>query len=91
MHAVIGKVSIEAGREAEAAEHLRTNILPRVKEAPGVVTGHWVAPQEGHGMAITIFDSEEAAQQGAEMAQDAPRPDFVTFDSIEVREVIEHI
>jgi hypothetical protein len=91
MHAVIGKVSIEPGREDEAADHLRTNVLPRVKEAPGVVAAYWVAPQDGHGMGITIFDSEEAARQGAEMAQNAPRPDFVTFDSIEVQEVIEHI
>lgn len=91
MHAVIGKVSIEAGREAEAATHLHTNILPRVKEAPGVVAGYWVAPQDGHGMAITIFDSEEAARKGADMAQNAPRPDFVTLDSIEVQEVIGHV
>jgi hypothetical protein len=88
MHAVIGKVSIEAGREDEATDHLNANVLPRVREAPGVVAGYWVAPQDGHGMGITIFDSEEAARQGAEMARNAPRPDFITFDSIEVQEVI---
>jgi hypothetical protein len=88
MHAVIGKVSIEAGREDEAAEHLKTNVLPRVREAPGVVAGYWVAPQDGHGMGITIFESEDAARQGAQMAQNAPRPDFITFDTVEVQEVI---
>jgi hypothetical protein len=91
MHAVIGKVSIEAGREDEAMDHLKANVLPRVREAPGVVAGYWVAPQDGHGMAITIFNSEEAARQGAEMAQNAPRPEFVTLDSIEVQEVIGHV
>jgi hypothetical protein len=88
VHAVIGKVSIETGREAEATEHLKTNVVPRVKDAPGVVAGYWLAPQDGHGLGITLFESEEAARQGAEMAQNAPRPDFVTFDSIEVHQVI---
>jgi hypothetical protein len=88
MYAVIGRVSIQAGREDEATEHLKANVLPRVKEAPGVVAGYWVAPQDGHGIGITIFDSEEAARQGAEMAQSAPRPDFITFDTVEVQEVI---
>ena len=42
-------------------------------------------------MGITIFESEEGARQGAEMAQNAPRPDFITFDSIDVLEVIGHV
>ncbi|HYT80289.1 MAG TPA: hypothetical protein VEQ37_13770 [Actinomycetota bacterium] len=88
MHAVVGSVSIESGREDESTEFLKTNVLPLVKQAPGVVGGYWLAPEGGHGMGITFFETEEAARAAVEMAQSGPRPDFVTWDSIEVREVI---
>jgi hypothetical protein len=91
MHAVVSRVSIQAGHEEESLEHLRSNVLPRVKQAPGLVAGFWIAPEEGHGLALTVFESEEAARAAAEMAQNAARPDSVTFDSVDVREVIAHV
>jgi hypothetical protein len=62
-----------------------------VKQAPGLVAGYWLVPQEGQGFALLVFDSEEDARSAAEMAQNAPRPDSVSFDSIEVRDVFEHV
>jgi heme-degrading monooxygenase HmoA len=91
MHAVITRVSIQAGHEEESLEHLRANVIPRVKEAPGVVAGYWVGPRDGHGMAITVWESEGAARKSIEMAQNAPRPDSVTFDSFEEGEVIAQV
>jgi hypothetical protein len=91
MHAVVSTVSIQSGHEAEAREHLKANVVPRVKEAPGVVAGYWLAPQGGHGLAIVVFQSEEAARAAAEVAQNAPRPDSVTFDSVELREVFAQV
>ena len=91
MHAVVGSVSIESGREDESAEFLRANVLPIVKQAPGLVGGYWLAPQDGHGFGITFFESEEAARAAVEMAQKGPRPEYVTWDSIEVREVIAQV
>lgn len=91
MHAVVGRVSIQAGREDEAQEFLRANVIPMVKQAPGVLSGYWLAPQEGQGMGITFYESEEAARGAAEMARKGPLPDYVTFDSLEVREVIEQV
>jgi ribonuclease HI len=41
--------------------------------------------------AFIVFESEEAARGAAEMAKNAPRPDSVTFDSIEVREVVAQV
>jgi hypothetical protein len=90
MWAVVGQVSIQPGREDESQEYLKANVLPRVKQAPGVVAGYWVAPQDGHGLGITLYESEEAARGGAEMARGSA-PDYVTFDSIDVREVIAQI
>jgi heme-degrading monooxygenase HmoA len=91
MHAVVAQVSIQSGHEEESLEHLRTNVVPRVKQAPGVVAGYWLGPKDGHGMAVTIWDSEEAARNSIEMARNAPRPDSVTFDGFEVREVIGNV
>jgi hypothetical protein len=91
MHAVVSRVRIQSGHEDESLEHLRTNVLPRVQQAPGVVAGYWLAPQDGQGFAFIVFQSEEAARAAAEMAQTAPRPDSLTFDSVDVREVIEQV
>jgi Protein of unknown function (DUF3240) len=91
VHAVVGKVSIQAGREDESLEFLKANVLPMVKQAPGLVAGYWLAPQGGHGFGITLFESEEAARGAAEMAQTSPRPDYVTFDSVDVQEVVAQV
>jgi hypothetical protein len=91
MHAVVGRVSIESGREDEALEYLKTNVLPMVKQAPGLISGYWLAPQDGHGFGITFYESEEAARGAAEMAQKGPQPEYVSWDSIEVREVVAQV
>jgi hypothetical protein len=91
MWAVIGHVSIQTGREDESQEYLTANVLPMVKQAPGLVAGYWVAPQDGHGLGITLYETEEAARGAVEMARKAPIPDYVSFDDIEVREVIAQV
>jgi hypothetical protein len=88
MHAVVARVSVQSGREDEAREHLLTNVVPRVKQAPGLVAGYWAAPKDGHGSGFIVFESEEAAKAAREMAVNSPQPESVTFDSIEVHEVV---
>jgi hypothetical protein len=39
---------------------------------------------------MVLFESEATAQAGADMARNGPRPDFVTFDKLEVCEVVAH-
>ena len=90
MHAVVVEVSIQAGHEEESIEHLRANVLPNVKQAPGLIGGYWLAPEEGHGLAVTVWENEQAARASVEMARNAPRPDSVTFDRLEVKEVVAH-
>ena len=90
MHAVVTRVSIK-GDVAEAQQHVHNNVVPRVKEAPGVIAGYWVELPGGKGAAITLFETEDAARAAAEMAQNAPRPEAVTFDSLEVGEVFAQV
>jgi hypothetical protein len=87
MHAVVGQVSIESGREDESIEFLKANVLPMVKQSPGLIGGYWMAPQEGKGLGVVFYETEEAARGAAEMAKNGPRPDYVTAN-FEVREVI---
>ena len=87
MHAVIVSVTIRDGEQATT--HLRNEIVPRVKQAPGFVAGYWVRIEGGDkGRGTIVFESEEAARAVAEqISQDAN--EAVTLDSVDVGEVVE--
>ncbi len=84
MHAVLVTADVEAGREGEALDHLRANVVPAVKESPGLVSGYWLAS----GLTVLVFETEEEAQGAATAIPNTPRPDFVTVGPIEVVEVL---
>ncbi len=87
MHAVTVSVSIEAGREDDAAKQLQSDVLPRVKAAPGLVSGFWLMPKDGKASSLVVFESEAAAKAMVDGMSAMPPPDFITFDKIEVREI----
>jgi hypothetical protein len=87
MHAVIVSVTINDGEEA--TQHLRNEIVPRVKQAPGFVAGYWVRIEGGDkGRGTIVFDSEDNARAVADQIQQAPG-EAVTLDSVDVGEVVE--
>ena len=89
MHAVVVRVNI--GDPGTAEQGLREEVVPRVSKAPGFVAGYWTRSDDGtNGVSMLVFDSEEAARQSAEFLQgtDAIRPETVTLESVEVREVL---
>ncbi len=88
MHAVFVNVTIDSESADESAAQLRSEVVPRVKQAPGFVAGYWAGGKEGSGRSCVIFDSEDAAQKAVEMIKSEPRPAGVTLDSVEAREVI---
>jgi hypothetical protein len=86
MHAVIVNVTINDQDEAERA--LREQLVPRVSQLPGFVTGYWTV-KENTGLTMLVFDSEDSANamsQGAE----ATVPPAMAFIDVEVREVAAH-
>jgi hypothetical protein len=93
MHAVVVTSTIGQGpgQQAEALEFLRANVLPRVREMPGVVAGYWLMPKDGQGQSITIYQDEASARAAAEMIPNRPTPPHVTLNSIEVREVAANV
>lgn len=84
MHAVVVRVTINE-RDA-AADALRERVVPRVAQARGFIAGYWLAMPGGHGLSIAVFESQDAARTVAENAE--PPGDFVTFESVEVGEVV---
>jgi hypothetical protein len=89
MHAVVVKVNI--GDPETAQPQLREQVIPRVSQAPGFVAGYWTRSEDGHGgLSMIVFESEEGARRAAEMIQgpEAMRPESVTLESVEVREVV---
>ena len=87
MHAVVVNVTIkdfEAGQQM-----LEDEVVPRVKQAPGFVSGYWTRGEADSGMSMLVFESEEAARGAAEFIRSqSPPTDAVTLDNIEVREVV---
>ena len=88
MHAVVVNVTLN---DSEAANRfLHEQIVPRIAQAPGFVSGVWARSDEGKGGSMIVFESEEAAKAAAEQIESGGRPpeDAATIDSIEVREVV---
>ena len=90
MHALVVTVTVQPSDGEEAQAQLDNVVVPMVKQLPWIVSGYWLAPVEGHGLSVVLFENEENARAAADRAPNAPRPDFVTFDTIEVREVVAH-
>ena len=87
MHAVVARASIENRESAERT--LKEQIVPMVSELPGFVAGYWTNVGGDQGRSMVVFESEDAAEGVVQRLRDAP-PEFVTFDSIEVAEVVAH-
>jgi hypothetical protein len=86
MHAVVVDVTVNDPEAAGAA--LKNDVVPRVAQAPGFVAGYWVGFPDRKGVSVVVFESEEAARTASEQAQ--PPGDYVTFDSVQVGEVVGH-
>ena len=84
MHAVVLNVTVTDADAATAA--LRDEVVPQVSGTPGFVAGYWIRLEGGRGTAVVVFESESAARSAAAEAQ--PPGDLMTFDSVEVGEVV---
>jgi hypothetical protein len=84
MHAVVLNVTVTDVDAAAVA--LRDEVVPQVSGTPGFVAGYWVRLDGGRGTAVVVFESKDAARSAAAEAQ--PPGDLMTFDSVEVGEVV---
>jgi hypothetical protein len=84
MHAVVVNVTVHDPDAATAA--LRDQVVPQVSGTPGFVAGYWLGLEGGRGTSVIVFESEDAARSAAAQAQSPG--DFVTFDNVEIGEVV---
>ena len=88
MYAVIGDVSIDAGRGDEAGQILRDVIVPWARNAPGLVSAYFIRSEDGTvGGSILSFDTEEAARDALDGGMST-----VPFDALAIprRDRYEH-
>jgi hypothetical protein len=71
MHAVVVNVTINDPEAAERA--LREQLVPRVSQLPGFVTGYWTL-KDNTGLTMLVFDSVDAANAMRGQAQATARP-----------------
>ena len=89
MHAVVSNVSIQAGQFEAARKMLSEEVVPRIRKAPGFVKGYWTVSNDSmQGTSMTIFQTKQDAESALAMIRSANPAPGVTFDSVEVREVV---
>lgn len=84
MHAVVVRVTVTNPVGAE--QRLQEEVVPRASSAPGFQAGYWTRDGQ-RGLSMLIFDTEENARSAADQIPTAV-PEGVTFEDVEVREVV---
>ena len=92
MYAVFTEVNADESVTDVAREMLPKVAVPGAQQA-GALAGFWLAPQGGRGVAVVVFDTQDAARKVEEMFQvgEPPMPEApegVTVRTVEVREVL---
>jgi hypothetical protein len=78
----------------EAVKSLHGEVIPQIKQAPGLVAGYWMRPldNDNEGRSIVVFETEEQARAAAQMVQEGNSPTHgVTIIRVETREVVGHL
>jgi hypothetical protein len=89
MHAIVVHAAIRDLDEPR--QMLGDETLPMLSALSGFVTGWCLAPVQGKGLAVVVFESEEAARSALTTVQAGPHPlPFATRLTTEVREVVYH-
>ena len=92
MFAVLSEVNATEAHTEAGREFLNQNVVPGAR-AGGAKAGYWLAPQNGRGVGVVVFDTEDQARAAAEQftVGEPPgpgAPEGVTVTTVEVREVL---
>jgi hypothetical protein len=89
MHAVVTRSTIRDYEQGQKV--LREQGIPRLSQAPGFVSAHFVQLDERTGAGMMVFESEDQARAVADqLRSNPPGGEFVEVTSIEVGEVVGH-
>jgi muconolactone delta-isomerase len=87
MHAVVVRETVDADRIEESKAPLEA-VVPRVRQSAGIVSALWTITDDGRTLNALAYDSEDAALGAMERIRNAPRPDFVRLESVELADVL---
>jgi hypothetical protein len=90
MYAVVVRERGQADQINTSGQHVEANVLPRVREAPGIVSSFWMTDMAGATLNVLVFENEDAARSALEPVRTAPRPPWMHLESAEVYEVLAH-
>jgi hypothetical protein len=82
MYAVVSTVRIEDLQAAREGLAGRLTLVPR---APGFVSAYWLAPVDGIGMSVIVFDTMDHAEEA--LRYPVPPLPGVTVLTADIREV----
>jgi hypothetical protein len=71
-------LAVDPEQAPAAAEALMSDVLPRLRSAPGFVACYWLEPADGQGFSMVLFETEQQAREAAPPAtsqQEHGRPD----------------
>ena len=88
MYAVVVRERGRADLINTSGQHVEANVLPRVREATGIVSGFWMTDMAGATLNVMVFESEDAARSALEPVRTAPRPPWMQVESADVYEVL---
>ena len=94
MYAVIGRVKIHSGHEAETLSMITEGGVPMVRGMSGSAGGYWARTLDGQSVqhSVWLFDTEENARSAEatfNLLRDMPEAP-ATFISVDVCEVVGH-
>ena len=90
MYAVVVRETGQREAIEGSAELLKASLLPRVREAPGIVSASFMSDGEGATLNVLVFETEEAARAALELTRNAPRPGFLELESADLYPVLAH-
>jgi len=64
MYAMVIEVNVDDSDVDAARDALPKSVVPMVRDA-GATAGYWLAPQNGRGLAVVVFDTEDEARSVA--------------------------
>jgi hypothetical protein len=88
MFAVVVRERGEQHQLDASGAHLVANVLPRVQQAPGFISGLWMTDKAGGTLNVLVFDSQDAARGALERTRTAPRPASLRLETVEIYEVL---
>jgi hypothetical protein len=92
MYAVVVHVKLDPNRQAEAERMLHEEVVPSVKQAPGLVGAYWLRSEDAtQGFSVILFADKDAAQAAIDRNPPPPPDAPVQLAGIELHEVLAQV